>query len=128
MPRLKPFTGVRYADTDAMAQLVCPPYDIISPAEQQQLHDRHEHNAVRLELAQQSGAGDGRYAAVRELFDAWLETGVLSVDQKDSLYVYRQDFAGADGVRRRVAGVMGALELEEFGHDAGVLPHERTMQ
>ena len=111
-----------------MAQLVCPPYDIISPSEQAQLHDRHEHNAVRLELAQQSGAGDDRYAAVRDLFASWTGSGVLTTDQKDSLYIYRQDFTAADGSRRRVAGVIGALELEEFGHDAGVLPHERTMQ
>ena len=128
MPQLKPFKGVRYADTDAMTQLVCPPYDIISPDEQAQLHDRHEHNAVRLELAQQSGAGDDRYAAVRDLFATWVDSGVLTTDQKESLYVYRQDFTAADGSRRRVAGVIGALELEEFGHDAGVLPHERTMQ
>lgn len=127
MPQLKAFKGVRYADTDAMAQLVCPPYDIISPAEQAQLHDRHEHNAVRLELAQKRGEGD-RYAGVRDLFSAWTESGVLATEQKDSLYVYRQDFTASDGSRRRVAGVIGALELEEFGHDAGVLPHERTMQ
>ncbi|MFP5352003.1 MAG: DUF1015 family protein [Actinomycetota bacterium] len=128
MPTLKPFKGIRYADTDAMAQLICPPYDIISPSEQAELHHRHGHNAVRLELAQRSGAGDDRYAAVRDLFTTWLESGVLATDQKDSLYVYRQDFTAADGSRRRVAGVIGALELEEFGHDAGVLPHERTMQ
>nr|MBA2724779.1 DUF1015 domain-containing protein [Actinomycetota bacterium] len=48
-------------------------------------------------------------------------------DKTDSLYVYRQDFEH-DGRRQRVAGVIGALELEEFGIGAGVLPHERTME
>lgn len=128
MPTLKPFKGIRYADSDGMSDLVCPPYDIISPAEQTELHEKHEHNAVRLELARPTGDGDDRYRGVAELFVEWLDAGVLKADAGDSLYVYRQDFTALDGSRRRVAGVMGALELEEFGHDAGVLPHERTMQ
>jgi uncharacterized protein (DUF1015 family) len=59
-------------------------------------------------------------------FDSWLASGVLKRDDRDSLYVYRQDFV-VDGRRRRVAGVIAALGLEEFGPDSGVLPHERTM-
>lgn len=128
MPELRPFKGIRYTATDEMASLVCPPYDIISPGEQTRLHEAHQHNAVRLELARPGGEGERRYAEVGALFRRWLQEGVLAIDDADSLYVYRQDFTAADGSRRRVAGVMGALELEEFGHDAGVLPHERTMQ
>ena len=128
MPELRPFKGIRYAATEDMSRLVCPPYDIISPAEQAELHDRHEHNAVRLELARSEGDGSDRYSGVAELFRRWLDEGVLAAERSDALYVYRQDFSAADGTRRRVAGVMGALALEEFGDDSGVLPHERTMQ
>jgi len=128
MPTLRPFKGIRYAAADDMSRLVCPPYDIISPDEQAALYDRHEHNAIRLELARSTDEGGPRYADVGELFRRWLSDGVLTVDDNESFYVYRQDFTTADGARRRVAGVMGALRLEEFGRDAGVLPHERTMQ
>lgn len=124
MPELKPFRGVRFADTDAYKDLVCPPYDIISPQEQDALHERHPHNAVRLELAK--NAGPQGYAEVAKVFSGWLEEGVLMRDDTPRLYVYRQDFE-YEGERKRVIGVLGALGLEEFGEDAGVLPHERTM-
>jgi uncharacterized protein (DUF1015 family) len=124
MPELKPFQGVRFADTDAYKDLVCPPYDIISPQEQDALHERHPYNAVRLELAKK--AGPQGYAEVAKLFSGWLEQGVLVHDETPRLYVYRQDFE-YEGERKRVIGVLGALALEEFGENAGVLPHERTM-
>lgn len=125
MPEFKPFRGIRYTNSDDLKDLACPPYDIISPEEQEALHERHEHNAVRIELAKT--AGPEGYGRVAELFAGWLDAGVLAQDDRPSLYVYRQDFTGPSGDRRRVIGVIGALTLEEFGHDAGVLPHERTM-
>jgi len=127
MPELRPFRGFRYSDEENLKALVCPPYDIISPEEQASLHERDPHNAVRLELAQAKGEGAARYADVRRAFETWVEDGVLTEDPQPSLYVYRQDFTTADGTRRRVAGVIGALTLEQFGADSGVLPHERTM-
>jgi uncharacterized protein (DUF1015 family) len=123
MPVLRPFTGVRYSSSD-ISDLVCPPYDVISPAQQDALHARHPHNAVRLELAKSERAA---YEGVYETFLAWLAEGVLQVEDAPSLYVYRQDFVAPNGERRRVAGVLGALRLEPFAADSGVLPHERTM-
>ncbi|MGH2730640.1 MAG: DUF1015 family protein [Actinomycetota bacterium] len=123
MATLTPFVGIRYSSSIDLLDVVCPPYDVISPGEQQRLHERHPNNAVRLELAQ--GAGGQKYRNAAATFEQWLASGVLVVDDAPALYVYRQDFTGPDGDRRHVAGVMGALELEEFG-DA-VLPHERTM-
>lgn len=127
MPELRPFHGIRYSDNDELKSLTCPPYDVISPEEQERLHDVHPHNAVRLELARGGESGSERYEAAAETFDEWLQQGILHRDEQEALYVYRQDFVDAAGSRRRVAGVMGALQLEEFGSSAGVLPHERTM-
>jgi uncharacterized protein (DUF1015 family) len=128
MPRLEPFRGISYSSSERAKDLVCPPYDVISPEEQQALYDRDPHNAVRLELAANAGdPGPEQYRDVAETVSSWLHEGILDEDGSLSLYVYRQDFIGpADSVRRRVSGVIGALELEEFGN--GVLPHERTMQ
>jgi len=125
MPVLRGFRGLRYEDSEKIGDLVCPPYDIISRAEQEELHQRHPHNAIRLELAKDRGPeGYGKVAA--EL-DQWVRDGVLRADPTDCLYVYRQDFE-YEGQPRRVVGIIGALELEEFGEGAGVLPHERTME
>jgi uncharacterized protein (DUF1015 family) len=122
MPSLQPFHGIRYSSSGALAELVCPPYDIISEEEQQLLHERHPHNAVHLELSRSA-----HYDSVAELFSHWLDSGVLKRDEQPSLYIYRQDFIDDRNERCSVTGVIGALELEPFGEGSGILPHERTM-
>ena len=126
MPDLKPFKGIRYSSSDELKDLTCPPYDVISADEQARLHERHPNNAVRLELARSEGGAE-KYRNVATTFEGWLSEGVLKQEEQDALYVYRQDFEAPDGSRRRVAGVLGALELEPFGESSGVLPHEQTM-
>lgn len=125
MPSLEPFPGIRYSSTK-IEDVVCPPYDIISPRQQEALYERHPHNAVRLELAR--GEGVERYESAAATFTEWSSTGVLVAEDDPCLYVYRQDFVAPDGERRHVAGVIGALRLEPFGETSGVLPHERTME
>lgn len=119
---------MRYAADQPIADVVCPPYDVISPQESEDLHARSEHNAIRLELAKTADGDEGRYERARETFERWLAEGVLVRDAAPALYVYRQDFSAPDGTRRRVVGTLGALALEEFGERSGVLPHERTME
>jgi uncharacterized protein (DUF1015 family) len=126
MPELKPFRGIRYSSSADLKDLTCPPYDVISPEEQDRLHDRHPHNAIRLELARPDSGGE-KYRNVASTYSSWLDEGVLEEEAAPCLYVYRQDFEAPDGERRRVAGVLGALELERFGDSSGVLPHEQTM-
>lgn len=125
MPELRPFRGIRYTAEDHIKDLVCPPYDIISPSEQDALYERDPHNAIRLELAKEQGPQG--YGSVAKEFERWLSDAVVKRDDQPSLYLYRQDFVRSDGTRCRVIGAIGALKLEEFGHDSGVLPHERTM-
>ena len=123
MPDLRPFRGIRYSSADRLKDLICPPYDVIDPREQDRLYDRHPHNAVRLELAR----GEAKYRDASEAFREWIDQEVLVQDETPAFYVYRQDFRDRDDRPRRVAGIMGDLRLEEFGDDGGVLPHERTM-
>jgi uncharacterized protein (DUF1015 family) len=130
MPDLRPFAGVRYTDTDRLGELVCPPYDVISPEEQAQLYDHSPHNAIRLELPLHQSPDESkeeRYRRAATHFKKWLDEGVLEREETDALYVYRQDFVTPSGRRSSVTGVIGALRLERFGTDSGVLPHERTM-
>ena len=125
MPTLRPFQGIRYRDSFELKDLTCPPYDVISPDDQARLHQRSDFNAIHLEGAR-PGDDASRYDDAAETFRQWMEEGIVVRDDP-SLYVYRQDFVDQRGERRRVAGVIGALELEEFGTSAGVLPHEKTM-
>ncbi len=52
MADIQPFRGLRYSlgPGEDLGQLLCPPYDIISPEQQVELHQRSPYNAVRLEL------------------------------------------------------------------------------
>ena len=53
MPQLLPFRGLRYtAAAGPISDLLAPPYDVISPSQQQALERRNPRNAVRLELAE----------------------------------------------------------------------------
>ena len=130
MPTLNAFHGIRYAAPDQLKDLVCPPYDVISPEEQAALYARHPHNAVRVELPfseHPEEPKEERYKRADYHFREWLRSGILTQDESPCLYIYRQDFVTSSGDRRQVTGVIGALHLEEFGQESGILPHERTM-
>ncbi len=52
MAAVLPFRGVLYNPDkiENLADIVAPPYDVISKAEQEALHERHPGNVVRLIL------------------------------------------------------------------------------
>ncbi len=125
MPRFEPFRGLRYApDLAPVAQVIAPPYDVITPTERVHLASRHQANSVLVELpeADLSGGRD-RYQVAADLFSLWLASGILQVDDAPSLYPYRM----TDGAGRSTTGVVGALGLAEPGEEGDVLPHEQTL-
>lgn len=132
MPVLKPFRGLRYAPPIGpdLSDVVCPPYDIISPHLADALLARSPRNAVRLELPQPEpgGADETRYRAAARTLAEWRSEGVLVKDRQPSLYVHEMRWQ-AGGLRSagRARGVLVRLRLEPFGPQAGVRPHERTM-
>ena len=52
MAEIAPFRGLRYNQQiiHDLAQVVIPPYDVISPEEQKDFHERNPYNFIRLEL------------------------------------------------------------------------------
>jgi len=125
MPRFAPFRGLRYRDPDVSA-VVCPPYDVISPAERDDLEARHPLNCVRLELPSEGEGGTNRYLHAQHLLHQWQAAGgPLAPDDQPSLYAYRLSCRDDAGAPATTTGVIGALGLEPPAH-GGVLPHERT--
>jgi uncharacterized protein (DUF1015 family) len=125
VPRFEPFQGLRYRpDVAPLAQVIAPPYDVISPTERAHLASRHRANAVLVELpeADMSGRRD-RYAVASDLFVRWQEKGLLVADPVPSLYPYRM----TDTSGRVTTGVIGALGLAEPGAENDILPHEQTL-
>ncbi len=127
MADIRPFAGLRYcADRVALADAVCPPYDVITPAAAAALRRRSPFNAVHVELPE-SPTGDppGRYAAAAALLRDWRGQGVLRADDEPTLYVVEQRFTGPDRRERTRRGFIARLRLEEFSARV-VLPHEKT--
>ena len=132
VPTLRPFRALRYDPTVVgdLADVISPPYDVISPELQARLASRHARNSVLLDLPPIL-AGDGpddRYRRAAAAFVAWRTDGTLVKDQVPSLYAYEQTYrlpgASEDRVQR---GFFARLSLEPFGPGSGVLPHERTL-
>ena len=98
--------------------VVCPPYDVITEEQRQELLGRSPHNIVRVELP------NGDYAGAAELLGQWQATGALAAESAPALYGYRMTYRSPDGQTRHTLGVMGALVLEPPGQ--GILPHEHT--
>jgi uncharacterized protein (DUF1015 family) len=131
MPLVHPFRGLAYAlDRYAVAappgrrvadltKVACPPYDVISPAQQAALLARDPHNAVRLELNPEP---DPHAAAARTLA-AWRVEGTLERRAAPSAYDYSFARPGAPD-DPAVHGVLARVLLEPFGGD--VRAHEHT--
>ena len=121
MPRFEPFTAIRYA-TDELAPVIAPPYDVLSEADVETLRARSPHNIVRIDVPR---GGEDRYDLAAKTMHAWLDEQVLVTDPEPSFTIYRMRFTDSAGVRRDIAGVLGALEVVDL-EAGGVLPHERT--
>jgi len=131
MAKIVPFRGLRYSSKRIadLAQVTAPPYDVISPALQEELHQRHEHNIVRLLLGRispEDTAEDNRYTRAAALLRQWRLDGILSRDPEPSIYLYDQEYAGEDGQVLTRHGIIALARIEEFSTGL-VKPHEKTL-
>ena len=123
MPQFVPFRGLRYTKAAGpLSELIAPPYDVISPAQQRALASRNARNAVHLELAQ---GGDERYGQVSSLVESWIQDAALARDRQPMLYVYEQEFIEEGHVYTRRA-LIAAVEAQPW-EEGAVKPHEFTM-
>ena len=132
MPKVRAFRALRFSpdSVDDLSRVVSPPYDVIAPAEQRTLLDRHPRNVVRLDLpeVEPGEEPDERYRRAARTLAAWRSDGTLHKDPRPSLYAYEQVYRLADDPEeRRQIGFFGRLLLEPLEPDGTVRPHERTM-
>lgn len=122
MPEIRPFRGITYRVPDsALAAVLAPPYDVITPEEQERLYARDPRNVVRVVLSRT--AGEAGYEEAGATFREWLASGVLAADDRESLYVLEQGF-DVEGVGRRRRGLLARFRAEDPG--GSILPHEQT--
>src|SRR5882757_10230309 len=129
MAVIAPFRAFRFdlARCGDPADLIAPPYDVISEEERQVLERRHEHNIVHLDLPR--GEGDERYPHAAAALQRWIGEGALRPDERPSIYRYEQRFsfpAGPHGRQYVRRGFIALLRLEPLSARV-VLPHEHTL-
>lgn len=130
MAVIVPFRGVRYNEkvTGKLADVIAPPYDVITAEEQEQLYLQSPYNLIRLEYGKGfSGerAGDNRYTRAAADLKSWLQEKALLPEQRRSFYIYRQTFTVLGRTLHRT-GLIAALKLEPYSSRV-VLPHEDTL-
>jgi len=130
MADLRPFRGIRYTPKAGdPADLMAPPYDVISPDDHAAMCAQSPHNVVRLILGDRPSAAEPPppdwHPQANTALQAWLANNMLATDDAPAFYLYTQSFHYQNQDRCRKL-LFTALKLQPY--DAGlVLPHEHTL-
>jgi len=132
MAEIAPFRGLRYnlKKTPDLAEVVIPPYDVISKKEQDLFHRRNPHNMIRLELGETTAHDspqDNPHTRAKHFLEDWMRSEILIRDEQPAIYYYELDYSLTPQTRQTRYGFICLLRLEDFG-GGGVRPHERTFQ
>jgi uncharacterized protein (DUF1015 family) len=129
MADIVPFRGILY-NTDKIgniADVVTPPYDVISEQERDEYYNLNPYNIIRLILSKKnSGNPDAASAHSRAAacFNQWITDRVLVQDKAPAFYLSTTEFPLGGKTDTRY-GLTARVRLEPF--DKGIiLPHEKT--
>jgi len=131
MANIIPFKGLRY-NTEKIKDLglvTTPPYDIISPDEQEMFYNMHPNNVIRLEYGkeyQDDNTENNRYTRAAEYLNNWIKEGILIYESQPAIYLYEEIFTLKDGTTKSFKGFITLVKLEEFSKGV-ILPHEETL-
>lgn len=132
MPEIAPLKGLLYNQKliGNMDEVITPPFDVISPEEQEMYHKRHPNNMIRLILGQQE-PGDNEennwYIRAAEALATWQREGVLVRDPQPAFYGYEIRYQESPDQSKTRQGFLCLVKLHDFSHGS-VLPHEHTYE
>ena len=127
---VKPFKAFRFdaGVVGDVSSCVAPPYDVISPSQQQQLYQKSRYNIVRITKGKKTAFdndNNNQYTRAADYLKTWIEKGILKQDSAEAIYAYVQDFQLA-GRNFRRNSFIALARLEEYGKT--VRPHEETLE
>ena len=130
MAVIAPFKALRYDQSKipSLNQVVTPPYDVISEAQQEAFYQSDPHNIIRIELnkpAEIETVEDNIYTRAGAHLRDWMAQGILARDQKPALYLSETTYIDSDGQTKVRKGFFTALKVEDYSTGM-VLPHEKT--
>jgi uncharacterized protein (DUF1015 family) len=132
MAEIAPFRGLRYnlAKVPDLNAVVIPPYDVISPAQQEAFHRMSVYNMVHLELGKRSAedtVDNNPHTRAARYLGQWQLQQVLLREAQPAIYYYALDYSVGKQIRKTRYGFICALRLEDF-RSGCVRPHEKTFQ
>lgn len=123
MAEIKEFSALRFTNKAGnIAELCCPPYDIISDQEKLHYLNKNANNIIRLEAPEQTEAG---YLGAKAELESRIQNGFMQKDDEECLYIYEQSFV-VEGKQYSFKGFTAYVKLHEFS-DGVILPHEHTL-
>ena len=125
MVRIAPFCGILYNPKKIrdLSKVIAPPYDVISPEEQERLYRKSPYNVVRLILNQEPDP----YESVARMFEGWRAEEILVRDETPALYFLSHRFPDKEGKVRERLGFIALAQLEDFSTGT-IRPHEKTLE
>jgi len=129
MAEIIPFRGILYntKKINELADVVAPPFDVISEQEQNAFHESHPQNIIRLTLGkttENDTRTNNRYTRSAGCFNNWLSEGIIETDKEPAFYLTSMEFFFENKWVNRY-GLIALIRLEPFEKGI-VLPHEKT--
>jgi uncharacterized protein (DUF1015 family) len=129
MAEVLPFKGILYnpEKVNRLADVITPPFDVISSKEQDQFYESSPFNMIRL-IRGKSTVYDTRsnnpHSRAADYMAAWFTNDILIQDDEPAFYLTTLDFE-ADRQSYRRYGLIALVPISPY--DKGIiLPHERT--
>jgi len=129
MLEIRPFPAVIYNSDkiDDLTKVTTPPYDVISPEEQDFYYTLDPYNIIRIILGKDfphDSYKENKYSRAARFFREWLKVGILKKEKHPAIYVYDQEYT-LRGKRKKRRGFMALMRLEDL--ESGIVfPHEET--
>ncbi|GCE46957.1 uncharacterized protein (DUF1015 family) [Thermosporothrix hazakensis] len=129
MADVRPLHGLRYAHEkiEDLAQVVTPPFDVISKEAQERYYQRNPYNIVRLELGKaepNDNELNNVYTRAAATLAEWRVQGVIQQEEKPCYYLYQQLFQQGGKTYTRTS-LLARVRLEPWEKRV-ILPHEHT--
>jgi uncharacterized protein (DUF1015 family) len=130
MANVQPLRGIRYISDASgnLAQVITPPYDVISEEAQVKYYARNPHNIIRLELGMDEPSDtslNNRYTRAAATFAEWRVNSILQQETTPCYYLYQQIFTYNSQVYTRTS-LLARVHLEPWS-TRNILPHEHTL-
>ncbi len=129
MAIIKPLKPIIYNKEKVdISKVIMPPYDIIKEEEIEKYYKKNEYNIIRIDKGieyEKDNDKSNKYTRAKEFLDLWLKKKILIRSEKESIFIYTQEYLLPDKTKKEMLGFFAAVKLEEFEKKI-ILPHEKT--